>query len=350
MIKRSTQKAGCIFLILVMAVLMPFYCKAQTVEAETKNALEKADSLLSGDEIKNIGDSFFDGIKESTTGFSKVFASMILLTFMLGVMRLMTVNNAALYAGEICLCSFCFSVVSQVVHSIEQLFLALRNFMMSALPVMTTLYSVSGAPTAAASNYASTLIVLNICGAMLTSVLVPGIKCVAFLAVVSYISKSFDFSGFSHFIRNTVGWLFGIVMCITSAVIAFQNVIALSKDGILGRTMRFAAARFIPIVGGAVSESARTLSESLRLLRSVSGVSGIFMLIAVIAAPVASLLVCRFFLNLCAALARLFSLTKTAVFFGELAAVTNLLLGVTAGISLMLIIILGLFSKAAISL
>ncbi len=350
MIKRIQKIAGCILFVIVIAMLLPIICRADTIEREAENAIEKADSLLSGEETRNIGNSFFEGIKSSVTEFSKIFASMLFIVLILGVMRLMTINNTALYAGDICLCSFCFSVVSQVLGNIERLFAALEAFMLSALPVMTTLYSVSSAPTTAASNYASTMLVLNIGSVLLTSVIVPGIKCITFLAVMSYISKSFDFSGFSHFVKNTLGWIFGIIMCVMSAVIAFQNVIALSKDGIMARTVRFAASRFIPIVGGTVSESARTLSESLRLLRGVSGVSGIFALIAIIASPVAAVLVCRFFLNLCSAAARLFSLTKTAVFLGELASVMNLLLGVAVGMSLVLVMILGLFSKAAISL
>ncbi len=330
--------------------VLSLFCMAQTnVDEETENALEKADELLSGSETEKIGSSFVTGIKNSLKSFSKIFASMLFMTFMLGVMRLLTVNNAALYAGEICLCTFCFSVVSGVLENVEKLFSALESFMMSALPVMTALYSVSSAPVTAATNYGSTLIVLNICNALFTSVIVPGIKCITFLTVMSFVSRSFDFSGFTHFVKNTVGWMFGIVMCVMSAVIAFQNVIAMSKDGIMGRTMRFAASRFIPIIGGAVSESSRTLSESLRLVRSVSGVSGIFAIVGIIATPIAALLVCRFFLNLCGACARLFSLTKAAMFFGELAGVMNLLLGVSIGISLVLIMILGLFAKAAIS-
>lgn len=350
MIKRIQKLAGYILFIVAATVMLSAICHADTIERETENALEKADSLLSGEETKNIGNSFIDGIKSSAAEFSKIFASILFMVLMLGVMRLMSINNTALYAGEICLCSFCFSVVSQVLRNVQQLFSALEAFMLSALPVMTTLYSVSSAPTAAASNYASTLLLLNIGSVLLVCVIVPGIKCITFLAVMSYISKSFDFSGFSHFVKNTLGWMFGIIMCVMSAVIAFQNVIALSKDGIMARTVRFAASRFIPIVGGTVSESARTLSESLRLLRSVSGISGIFALAAIIAAPVAALLVCRFFLNLCSAAARLFSLTKTAIFLGELAGVMNLLLGVTVGLSLVLVMILGLFSKASISL
>lgn len=348
--KKEIKKIfGFVFLIIIVSVSLQLTGFAETSVVESETAIQKADAFLSGDTLRNLWVDFTDSIKVSVKGFSSVFAIMLFVTFMLGIMRLMTANNSAIYAGEICLCAVSFSVVSTVCDNGVRFLENIESFMLAALPVMTTLYTVSSAPSTATVNYATSLIYLNICNAVFTTIIIPGIKCITVFAVMSFISKSFDFSGFTYFLKNTVGWLFGILMCIMSAVVAFQNVISNAKDGIMGRTVRFAASRFIPVLGTTVSESARTVAESLRLVRSVSGVAGIFAIIGIIASPVAAFLVCRFFINICCACARLFSCQKAAVFLGELSGVMNLLLGVTVGISLIFIIILGIFAKMSIA-
>lgn len=350
-IKIKKYRLLIIILLTVFWFLFGNVCHAVAdYEEETENAIEKADGLLSMDTAKSLLNGLTNGLRDGVKQFSKVFAAMLFTTFMLGIMRLMTENNAVHYAGEICLCAFSFSVVSGVCENITAVLKALESFMLSSLPVMTTLYTVSSAPASGAVNYGTTVVLLNACNVLFTSVIIPAIKCITVFAVVSFISRSFDFSGISLFIKNTAGWMFGLLMCLMSSIIAFQNVISNSKDAFMGRTVRFAAARFIPVIGATVSESAKTVSESLRLVRSVTGVSGIFAIIGIIAAPVAALLICRFFLNICSACARLFSCNKAAVFLCELSGVMNLLLGVVIGMSLILILILGIFAKAAIQI
>ena len=339
--KKIKKILGFIFALTIILVCFQFVSYAETsIEEETETAMQKADALLSGDTFGNLWTNFTDSLKTSVKSFSSVFALMLFVTFMLGIMRIMTSNSSAIYAGEICLCAISFSVVSNVCDNGVRFLESLESFMLSALPVMTTLYTVSSAPATATVNYATSLIYLNICNAVFTSVIIPGVKCITVFAVISFISRSFDFSG---------GWLFGILMCIMSAVVAFQNVISNAKDGIMGRTVRFAASRFIPVIGTTVSESARTVAESLRLVRSVTGVTGIFAIIGIIASPIVAFLVCRFFINICCACARLFSCQKAAMFLGELSGVINLLLGVTVGISLIFIIILGIFARMSIA-
>ena len=346
------KKYGLLIIILLtlFMLLCGNVCRAADYEEQAENAIEKADGLVSWDTAKSLLDGFTDGLGDGIKQFSKVFAAILFTTFMLGIMKLMTENNAVHYAGEICLCACSFSVVSSVCKNITVVLETLESFMLSVLPAMTTLYTVSSAPASGAVNYGTTIVLLNMCNILFTTVIIPVIKCITVFAVVSFISRSFDFSGITLFIKNTVGWMFGLLMCLMSTIIAFQNVITNSKDAFMGRTMRYAASRFIPVIGATVSESARTVSESLRLVRSVTGVSGIFAIIGIIAAPVAALLICRFFLSLCSACAKLFSCNKAAAFLGELSGIMNLLLGVVIGMSLILILILGIFAKSVIQI
>lgn len=328
-----------------------YICNAEAIiEEESQSVVERADVLLKENSVQNLFHKMFSMIKKTVKEFSKVFASLLFTAFMLGILNLVTENAAAIYGGEICLCSISFSIVSKVTDNIGTLISALQSFMLSLLPTMTALYTASGASSMAAMNYSSTVLWMNVCSSLFSLVIVPSIKCVTIFAVVTLISRSFDFSGFSRIIKNTVGWIFGLTLCVMSGVIALQNIVGNAKDGLAGRALRFAASRFIPIIGNTVSESARTVSESIRLVRSVTGVSGIFAIMGIASAPIVALLVCRFFINLCSAVLKLFSCNKTGIYMDELCGALNLLLGVCIGIVVILIMILGIFAKAVLQI
>ncbi len=359
MIKKKTKSFKLLTRFLLVLAL--FFClgafftvKAESsrdiLEKEQKSAIEKADELLSEISAENILQSFMRVLKENFFGYLKSFALILFITFMLGIINTVCGDGAPMYAGHICLCSFSFSVISTLCENIYTVMNTLNTFMLSMLPVMTSLYTSSVGVATASMSYSSTVLMLNLCSTLFSSVLIPCTKCIIVFSAVSLISKSFDFSGFCAGIRSIVTWLFGIVMCIMSAVVYFQSVISVAKDGLASRTLRYAAASLIPVIGNVVSESARTVSESLKLVRSVSGTAAVFAIVGIIASPVAALVVCRIFLLLCSALAKLLGCGKSSAFYSEICGSVNMLLGAVIGTSLVFVLILGIFSKASLQM
>lgn len=318
------------------------------IETESVDAAKRAGELLSENTPANIWNDFVDKLRDSFFSFSKKFSVLIFITFMLGVINVMCDNTAAVYAGEICLCSFAFSLVAVLCENLLSVMNTLNTFMLSMLPVMTTLYTSSVGVATATMSSSTTVMMLNICSTVFSVLLMPSVKAIVVFAAVTLISRSFDFSGIAKCIKSIVVWMFGIVMCVMSAVVFFQSVISVSKDGLASRTVRYAAQSLIPVIGSVVSESARTLAESMKLVRAVSGVSGIFAIIGVIASPVAALIVSKVFIGLCSALSKLLGCVKASVFYEEINGALNLLLGACIGVCIVFILILGIFAKSSI--
>ena len=73
---------------------------------------------------------------------------------------------------------------------------------------------------------------------------------------------------------NTLKFLTTVLI----SVISFQSILSAGKDSVSMRTVKFAASNFIPIVGSAVSESMRTITAGMRLLRTSVGTTCILAL------------------------------------------------------------------------
>lgn len=75
------------------------------------------------------------------------------------------------------------------------------------------------------------------------------------------------------------------------AVFAFQNLVAAKTDSAALRAFRFTAGGFVPMVGSALSESSKTLSAGLDLIRSTVGAVAVISILLMLLVPLSSLFV-----------------------------------------------------------
>lgn len=315
----------------------------------TENIIEKSDKLLEKYSIANLLYNLVESFKKSFFSYGKAFASLLILTLLYSIFYAVTTNKAACYAGEILLCTNAFTILSVVCENVIAFMDSLEGFILAMLPIMTTVYSASGAPITAASSYGTTLFTLNLCSAFFAKALLPSVKMLLVLSNITLISRSVDLSGFIRLVKVFISRLFGIAMCVLSAAVYFQTVLTISKDGIASRAVRYAAANVIPVIGGVVSESARTVSESMRLVRSVGGTAGVFAIIGLVTSPIVAVAVCRFFMLLCSSVARLTGGKKIGTYYDEICESLNLLMGASVGVALIFILILGIFAGTTVN-
>jgi stage III sporulation protein AE len=85
-------------------------------------------------------------------------------------------------------------------------------------------------------------------------------------------------------------------------VISIQGVLASSVDGVTLRTARFAMDRFIPIVGGFMSEAIDAVFGCSLLLKNAIGVVGLILILMIISLPILKILSLIFIYKITAAL------------------------------------------------
>lgn len=351
--KMKNQELRILIVIALITVFLTglsctVYATQEKSPDDIESVEEKASELLENYSPGKVLEDLVSKFKETFLSYRKSFFVLIFITFVLGSVCAVCGDGIYSYACEICVGATAFSMLTNVFDNISEVMKSLNSFILSMLPVMTTLYSSSVGPVSASMSYSSTIFMLNFCSTVFVGILIPAIRCVVIFALVTLLSKNFDFSLISKFTKSTVSWLFGMSLCVMSAVIYFQSVISVSRDGLASRAIRYAASSLIPVIGNVVSESARTVGESLKLVRGVTGVSGIFGIVAIIAAPILSILICKILFGFCGGLSKLIGSARIASFYNEIASVLNLLLGTSIGMSLVFILIFGMFAKVSV--
>ena len=223
-------------------------------------------------------------------------------------------------------------------------------FMISFAPTSALLHSASGNTLTAASYSASTSASVAFLEFLSISVILPCIKAVCSMAAVGSLVKKTNLSGISKMIKSFCLWASGLSFTLFTGIISLSSLMQSSADTLTMKGLKFGAARFIPIAGGMVSESMKTVIASVSFLKSITGISGIVFIIYTVLPPICAILGAKLFFGILSALAKATNQNFAAIYIDEIYSCINILAALLIGCSLSFIILLSVFIKTTVAL
>jgi stage III sporulation protein AE len=135
-----------------------------------------------------------------------------------------------------------------------------------------------------------------------------------------------------------------------SGILSLRALLASGADNLALKGLKFSAARLIPIAGGMISESLKTVIATVGYIKSVTGIGGVVFIIYTVAIPLCAVITSKLCLFLLSAVAKSANLEKSASLFDGLQGCLNILSALLLGVSVSFIISIGLFIKITVSL
>lgn len=166
-----------------------------------------------------------------------------------------------------------YKAVSEVLEIGFEAMEAMKIFMAAAIPVLGGLMAGAGGVSRcvlASSSVVAMTGITDIC----ISFLKPVCSCLLILCGVNSLSAEFGLEGLEKGIQKFVIWCIGAVMVIFTGFLSIFAVAAGCADNVLGKTAKFMAGSFIPIVGGVVSDTLDTVIACSRLVKGAVGTGG----------------------------------------------------------------------------
>lgn len=166
-------------------------------------------------------------------------------------------------------------------------------FMAGYVPVFSALLAAGGA-VGSATTYQIFVFFLTELETQLTgSLLFPLLRMATAIGIADAVNPTLKLGSLVSGVRTFLKWALGFMMSVFSALLSVRSFVAASADSLASRTLKLVTSGFIPIVGGAVSESLGTVQGSLVLLRNGTGAVGILALLWMTLPPITSLLLYR---------------------------------------------------------
>lgn len=164
------------------------------------------------------------------------------------------------------------------------------SFMQSLMPVLLTLLMAAGSITASALFKPIIVASIGITSTIMRDIILPLVFFSAILAIVNNLPSKIQVAKLASLIKQTSITLIGLVLTIFLGIVTIEGVLASSTDGVTLRTAKFAVDRFIPIVGGFMSDAVDTVLGCSLLIKNAIGVVGLIIILIIVTFPMLKIL------------------------------------------------------------
>ncbi|MBR2908478.1 MAG: hypothetical protein IKC26_10800 [Clostridia bacterium] len=215
------------------------------------------------------------------------------------------------------------------------------------IPVSGVLYAMGGNVAGAATGGAAMSIFLAISEFVGGELLFPTVGACLALACVPVFAPGLNVRSLSACIKKTFTFCLGFLMMMMSALLALRSGLAMKADSISARTVKYVASSVIPVVGGSIADSLRTVGASVEYLRTTVGVAGILLVVLLLVPVLVNVLVTRFCLILAESTAEVLGCDGEARLLSELVSVYGYILAVAVMCAVMFIFALTILTRTA---
>ena len=253
----------------------------------------------------------------------------------------------------ICLAGAVFYNVRECFYTAQKFLEEIRVYMLTMIPVMASLSTISGNAASAATNSAGLYAVLNVVEAVGSGVILPVLQICFALSLARQLTASLDtinLSGVSSYIRSVLNWIFIFVMTVLTAVLLFQNILASSADTVAARTVKFTVTSFIPVVGGMIGDVSRTIIGSIQAVKSITGIFGVLVILITLLPPLITVILNKFMLKISGAFALILGQEKQAEFMKEMNSLLDITVAIMISVAVVFIFDITLFVRTAVSI
>lgn len=249
-------------------------------------------------------------------------------------------------------CAVFLNAVSTVYGQLQKVSLFLRYLTVTVntlMPLMAALHVMGGNVGVAAAQNAALMLFLTVCENVCGRTVLPTAALCLCLAAASVLAPGLLPKGIGGMIKNGYTKTLGFVMLLLSFVLSAQTALRAASDSLAARTAKFMAGNLIPVVGGALGDSLRTVASGVSFLKGTVGIGAMIVLFLLLLPVLISLLTTRVSIQLSVAVSDLLGCETESRLLGELLHVWGLLIAVVSMCSVLLIFALTLFVRVSVA-
>lgn len=242
------------------------------------------------------GNVFFNELRTSLSLLSKILVITLISSILTNLQSTFENNSISQLANYITYALIGILVISsfsQIMDLAKSTVDKMVDFMQIILPILLTLLTAVSGPNTRILFHPMILVSVNLIGVLIKTIIFPLIYFSFIISVVSNISNRIEFSKLSDIGRQVITFI------ITGAFTLFIGIITIyglgtKIDGLTIRTAKFAVDKFIPIVGGFLSDAVDAVVGGSAILKNGLGFIGLFVLLFICILPVIKIVVLLF--------------------------------------------------------
>ena len=292
-----------------------------------------AANISASDVIKHIFESFTAAIM-----LGKITAATMLCVLVRSMSAEGTVDKVFTLICVLTTVLVISDTVTDSLYSVKTSMEQMNRFMMSYIPIFSSVATAGGSAAAGAGYYGVMLIICESAGILADTILVPFLSAVLAVTLVSAINPSLDLGSLAESVKKLVIWVLGIVMTLFTGLLSIQSFAGAAADNLSARAVKFAASSFIPVIGGSVSEAYSAVKGSIGVIRTSVGVIGVIIMAVIVAKPLLTILAVKLAVWIGATINDIFGISNSGGLLKSINSVLSIGVSILAAYSIMFVI------------
>lgn len=248
----------------------------------------KGEKIFDGRElVKSIGNRFIKEIRINLGFLSKILIIALISAILTNIQNTFENSSISSFANYITYILIAILVIGsfyQLMEVVKTTINSMINFMEVLLPILLTFLVLAGGPNTKIIFHPMILGTVNLVGIMIKTIILPLINFSFIISILSNLSERAELTKISELGRQIIAFIISAAFTIFIGIITIYGL-STKIDGITIRTAKFAVDRFIPIVGGFLSDAVETVIGSSAILKNGIGIIGLFILVIITIFP-----------------------------------------------------------------
>jgi len=277
------------------------------------NAFDRIRMIVSGEIALDYG-SFFTYILSvlgiNLLGFLPFMLSILAIAISINIVSALksriatdSVSNIVSFVGVALISTILAVQLMSVLTGARNMISGIQLQMNTVFPVLLTLMAASGAVNSAAVYRPAVAVLGSGIMNLISAVILPAFIVTNVFSVVGNLSDTVRLKKMSKVFTSGSRWILATAFFLFMAFLSVQGITASIHDGVSVRTARFAINRYVPIIGGYLSEGFNLIMAGSSLVKNAVGFTAIIILFLNVLPVIVQTVIFSLSLHLTAAIA-----------------------------------------------
>lgn len=243
-----------------------------------------------------------------------------------------SVDNIVNFAGIALVSAIVLLQIFGVIRETQALIGSLKTQMEVIFPLMFTFMTALGASGSIAIYQPAVAVLAFSMTELITVVALPMLIVTIVFSVIGNLSSTVKLSGMSKFLTDAAKWILYTSFFLFIAFLSLQGITATVYDNISVRTAKFALSKYVPVIGGYLSEGFNVILAGTVLIKNAVGMTAVIIMFVSVIPVLFKVIAVSLALKLAGALSEPFEGGKICSLLSSVSSAVNLLVAVIAGI------------------
>lgn len=217
------------------------------------------------------------------------------------------------------------------------------------IPVAGTVWAMGGNVTTASTGTATLSVFLSVCETLCAKSVIPVCTFCTAMALCQTLSPTMGIRGVAGAVKKVYTFALSLIMTVLVASLGSSTALTAAADSTTARSAKVLSGAVIPVVGGSVGDTLRTVAAGVQYVKTVLGVGGMALILLLTLPILISLILTRTVFLLCTGIAELLGCEEEGRLLGELGTIYGCMIAVVAMSGVMFILALWIFVRSVVA-